>query len=160
MKRKWTSVLSFCFLGIFVLNNGQIYSHCEIPCGIYGDEIRLNLLGEHITTVEKSIKQIVSLSSESKQNSNQLVRWVNNKEQHALLIQDIATQYFMTQRVKPADEKEKKLYKVYIEQITLLHNIVIYAMKAKQSTELENIETLRSLLSSFKKSYLTHTHKK
>ena len=29
--------------------------YCEIPCGIYGDEERIRLLKEHVTTIEKVI---------------------------------------------------------------------------------------------------------
>ena len=36
-------------------------AHCEIPCGIYGDKMRIHMLKEHITTIEKSMKQIAEL---------------------------------------------------------------------------------------------------
>ncbi len=26
-------------------------AHCEIPCGIYDDEMRINMIAEHITTI-------------------------------------------------------------------------------------------------------------
>ena len=54
------------------------YSHCQVPCGIYGDEARFDAIAEHITTIEKSMKQIEILSAEGKPNMNQIVRWVNN----------------------------------------------------------------------------------
>ena len=38
------------------------YAHCEIPCGIYQDEIRIALIYEHITTIEKAMTKIVELS--------------------------------------------------------------------------------------------------
>ena len=63
-------------LVIFALNSNKSYAHCEIPCGIYGDSVRIQLLYEHISTIEKSIQQINSLSAEGEKNYNQLVRWV------------------------------------------------------------------------------------
>ena len=36
-------------------------AHCQIPCGIYDDELRVQLIEEHITTVEKSMKQVAEL---------------------------------------------------------------------------------------------------
>ena len=60
-----------------------VYSHCQIPCGIYDDNMRFNMMAEHITTIEKSIKMVNQISSEEKPNMNQLVRWVQNKETHA-----------------------------------------------------------------------------
>ncbi|MCK5701941.1 MAG: hypothetical protein KAI29_12345 [Cyclobacteriaceae bacterium] len=29
----------------------KTYAHCEIPCGIYNDELRITLLYEHFTTI-------------------------------------------------------------------------------------------------------------
>ena len=58
-------------------------AHCQIPCGIYDDAARIAEMKEHITTIEKSMKMINGTSCDSPQNSNQMVRWVNNKEHHA-----------------------------------------------------------------------------
>ncbi len=73
------------------------YSHCQIPCGIYDDEARFNMIAEHITTVEKSMKLIETLSAQQKPNMNQVVRWVNNKDKHADEISHLVYYYFMAQ---------------------------------------------------------------
>jgi nickel superoxide dismutase len=129
-------------------------AHCEIPCGIYSDEMRFSLIAEHITTIEKSMKMIVDLSKEQQNNNNQLVRWITNKESHANHIQEIISQYFMTQRVKPVEESNGERYKKYVKQITLLHQMLVYAMKAKQTTDLNNVEKLRDLTEEFRILYL------
>ncbi len=129
------------------------YSHCQIPCGIYGDEARFNMIAEHITTVEKSMKLIETLSAQKKPNMNQVVRWVNNKEKHADEINHIVTYYFMAQRVKLPAKDNTKAYNEYIKKLTLLHEMLIYAMKTKQTTDLDNVEKLRSLLDEFHKVY-------
>ena len=128
-------------------------AHCEIPCGIYDDEARADMIAEHITTIEKSMNRIAALSGETPLNHNQITRWVRNKEEHASELQHIATQYFMTQRVKPADKEDTEAYAAYTKKLTLLHQIVVYAMKSKQTTDLANVEKLRALLSEFKEEY-------
>lgn len=129
-------------------------AHCQIPCGIYDDELRVQLIEEHIGTVEKSMKKIAELSAEDDEDYNQIVRWVNNKEVHAQEIQDIVTAYFMAQRIKPAvDHDDEKAMNEYIHKLAILHAIQIHAMKAKQSTDLEQIETLRNLVAKFRKAY-------
>ena len=45
--------------------------------------MRVKMIAEHIQTIEKSMKQVVELGSQTPVNYNQLVRWVNNKEHHA-----------------------------------------------------------------------------
>ncbi len=129
-------------------------AHCQIPCGIYDDELRVQLIEEHITTVEKSMKQIQALGSAESVDYNQLIRWVDNKEKHAQEIQDIVTAYFMAQRIKPStDHDDEKAMNEYMHKLAILHAIQIHAMKAKQSTDLEQIEKLRELTKMFRKAY-------
>ena len=33
----------------------MLSGHCQIPCGIYDDEVRFKLMREHVETIEKSI---------------------------------------------------------------------------------------------------------
>ena len=157
MKAVTISLTSF-LISLFTFS--PAFSHCEIPCGIYGDETRFAMLEEDITTVEKSMKLIVELSKAGEKNYNQLVRWIDNKEKHANLIQETVSQYFMTQRIKPADVTNQAEYKKYMEQLSLLHEMLIYAMKAKQTTDLANVEKLRALVSTFKASYFGSKDKK
>ena len=121
-------------------------AHCEIPCGIYDDQLRTQLIAEHATTIEKSMKQIIALSKATATNTNQLVRWVSNKESHASEIQQIVSQYFMTQRIKPGQEK-------YSEKLILLHKILIAAMKCKQTTDHSHVNALRAHLKEFEMLY-------
>jgi len=133
-------------LMIVLSTAAKISAHCEIPCGIYDDELRIKLIAEHAATIEKSMKQITELSKEDPINYNQLVRWISNKETHADEIQHIVTQYFMTQRVKPD-------VKSYTEELSLLHKMLISAMKCKQTTDLEHVESIRALLKKFEDLY-------
>lgn len=131
----------------------RAYPHCQIPCGIYDDDARLAAIGEHIRTIEKSMKMIDELGAAEKPNYNQLVRWVNNKEHHADEISEIVTQYFMAQRVKPADASDKKARDQYVKKLTLLHRMLVAAMKAKQTTDLQHTKALSKLLDQFTRTY-------
>jgi nickel superoxide dismutase len=160
--KKRGMIISSCVLMLLSFAP-QVLAHCEIPCGIYGDEIRFYILEEHIATIEKSMTMIVQLSQaeedegeeekEEEINYNQLVRWIDNKETHADYLQEVVAQYFMTQRVKPVAEDDMENYKKYLEKITLLHKMLIAAMKAKQTTDLTHVEELRSLLVKFRTAY-------
>ncbi len=148
-------------LAVLAVTSSTARSHCQIPCGIYDDEVRLKLMLEHVTTIEKSMNQIVELSNKRPLDFNQIVRWVNNKEAHANELAKIVTYYFMTQRVKPVDPTHREAQAKYVRQLTLLHQILVHAMKAKQTTDLEHCAKLRELIGQFKASYLqehTHTH--
>lgn len=144
MKKILLQIIVGCFF-IFILSI-QAYAHCEIPCGIYDDAMRIKIINEHIATVEKSMKQIIELEKEKHYNSNQLVRWIMNKERHADEIQEIVSQYFMTQRIKLDMEN-------YEKQLGLLHQMLIYSMKCKQTTDLTNITKLKSIVNDFEALY-------
>ena len=149
-------IAAFILVAVWTANP---YAHCEIPCGIYNDELRIELIREHIQTIEKSVAQIVELSKASPVNYNQLVRWIDNKEDHANQLQDIVTQYFMTQRVKPADPKDEAATAAYVKQLTLLHAMVVQAMKAKQAADMEPVEKLKTLTGEFYEAYFGKAEK-
>ena len=151
-------MLTTCVL--VLLSTATAFAHCEIPCGIYGDEMRFDMIEENITTVEKSMNQIMELSKTGEKNYNQIVRWVTNKEEHARRIHDIAWQYFLTQRIKPVDNPDSKEGKDYLNKLRLIHEITVHAMKAKQTTDLMHVEKLRKLNSEFYKAYFGKEHKR
>jgi nickel superoxide dismutase len=103
------------------------------------------------------MNQINELSKAGDANYNQIVRWVVNKEEHAVKIQEIVSQYFLHQRIKPVDPANAEAYKKYHEHLELLHHLQVYAMKAKQTTDLTHIENLRATLTKFEKAYF-HSH--
>lgn len=138
---------------LFLALASPALAHCEIPCGIYGDQMRIEMLREHATTIEKSMKQVIALGKESPVNFNQLVRWVDNKETHCNEVQHIVTQYFMTQRIKPAKAGDEKGAAKYVQELELLHGMLLAAMKAKQTTDAAHVETLRSQIDAFEALY-------
>ena len=123
-----------------------VQAHCQIPCGIYDDQVRIQLMEEHVATIEKSMKQI-----EAAANQNQTVRWVMNKDKHADELSEIVTYYFMTQRIKPGCED-------YALKVSQLHEMLVFSMKAKQTTDLAHVEKLKKLIHDFAHSYLGEKH--
>ena len=149
MRTRWILLLSV--VGYFA-SAVEVRAHCEIPCGIYGDDLRFAMIDEDIRTIEKSMTKIKELSDDVK-NINQLTRWVNNKERHADRIREVVTQYFMTQRLKAPDEADEAAFGAYTNQLVLLHKMMKAAMKCKQTTDLAHAKTLHDLLHDFKEAY-------
>jgi nickel superoxide dismutase len=131
------------------------FAHCQIPCGIYDDALRIRMLREDIATVEKSVKSIVELSAAEKPDLNQLVRWVTNKEEHAQKIQDMVAEYFMTQRVKVPAEGDEAAKARYFAQLSPLHRLLVAAMKMKQTTDMGAVTEARKLVDEFAAAYFT-----
>ncbi|MBN2173901.1 MAG: hypothetical protein JW731_07210 [Bacteroidales bacterium] len=141
--------------------NVKSFAHCEVPCGIYNDELRIAMLYEHFTTIEKAMTKIVELSNASDEDYMMITRWTNTKEDHATEIQHVVSQYFITQRIKLPETTEGAAYEKYIKQLSLLHQLIFYAMKTKQTTDIQYIEKLRVALGAFEEVYFDggHRHK-
>lgn len=133
----------------FLLLQNIAFAHCQIPCGIYDDKLRILMINEDLETIKKSIQQIKELSKKSLLDQNQINRWIITKEQHAQNIQKVISEYFLTQRIKPNSKN-------YEKKITLLHKLLIAAMKCKQSIKDENILTCKLLIESFNKLYFNN----
>lgn len=142
-----------------VLSSASALAHCQIPCGIYDDAARITEMEEHVTTIEKSMNEIIKLTPDTPQHSNQLVRWIMNKEDHADKLSEIVTYYFLAQRIKDSAPEE-----TYVKQLKLLHGMMTASMKAKQTVDLEQVKKLRELIHSFEQLYFgdsataPHTH--
>ena len=131
---------------LFAAATATVNAHCQVPCGIYDDQMRIHMMEEHVTTIEKAMKQIAA-----NENQNQTVRWIMNKEKHADELTDIVTYYFMAQRIKPDMDH-------YDDNLKTLHQIMIYSMKSKQTADLANVEKLKELIHSFEHTYLGEDH--
>lgn len=131
-----------------------LLGHCQVPCGIYDDSRIILEIEQHIQTIEKAMLEIETISNSensSPQNNNQLIRWINTKEQHAQLIQNTISNYFLSQRIKPKNIDEAN-YNNYVDLTTTCQKIIFTSMKTKQHVDLKFIIQLRELLDFF--SYL------
>jgi len=129
-----------------------VKKHCQIPCGIYGDKIRIDLLMEDAATIEKGMKKIGEFTKAG--NFNQAVRWITNKDEHAGKIQRMVADYWLAQRIKaPKDSADAKARAKYLRQLELMHGINVAAMKCKQTTDVAHVAKLRSLAMEFARTY-------
>lgn len=138
--------------------------HCEVPCGIYDDQMRFVQMLEDTQTIAKSIAAINDFATASKTEGalsakgvNQAMRWVTTKENHATNIQHIASQYFLTQRIKPDNER-------YVDQLKAAHAVMVAAMKCKQDADAASADTLKNAIYDLYRAYegkepdLEHKH--
>ncbi len=138
--------LTLVILLITGVSMNSINAHCQIPCGIYDDDIRFKSLLEDVATLRKSVSQIIELSASNKINNNQIVRWVINKEKHADHISDTIQKYFLAQRIKTTHDN-------YREKLVISHKIIVLSMKVKQSSDLKIIDELELAITNFHNLY-------
>eukprot|EP00440_Ansanella_granifera_P002287 gb/GFBE01002480.1/.p1 GENE.gb/GFBE01002480.1/~~gb/GFBE01002480.1/.p1 ORF type:complete len:158 (+),score=63.67 gb/GFBE01002480.1/:1-474(+) len=121
----------------------QTRFHCQVPCGIFTDELRVKSMMEDAQTIRKAVVQAAELhKAGSLQDTHQMVRWIHTKEEHAAKIMTTTAEYFLAQKVKKAELSEGD----YLKQLALHHDVMVAAMKSKQSSELGPVDTLDKAL--------------
>ena len=122
-------------------------AHCQVPCGIFNDQIRFEQMLEDEQTISKAQLQVNELSSDvDAQAVNQMARWVMTKEDHANKIQETIAAYFMAQRIKTDDP-------AYGKKLMAAHAVMINAMKCKQSADAETAKALEKSIFDFYRAY-------
>ncbi len=143
----YRQLISTVVLSAVLLSGRTAFSHCQVPCGIYGDQRRFETMLEDTETIAKAIASINELSSkEDALSHNQLARWVMTKESHASNIQSIIADYFLAQRIKSTSEN-------YVKQLTASHGVIVAAMKCKQTVDEASAEALKKAVLDLYRAY-------
>ena len=136
----------------FLLLQGSLLAHCQMPCGIYNDAARIIQIQEDFSTIKNAMTKIKELSQQQDATSmNQLTRWIMTKDEHASKIQKVVSDYFLTQRIKAKTEGSE--YNTYVKQTTTLHQILVSAMKCKQTIDKQNVILGINLIDQFVERY-------
>ncbi len=118
--------------------------HCQVPCGIYGDAMRIDMLMEDCATIEKGMQQLQAMDESEAPSKNQMVRWVMTKDDHAQKIQTMVASYWLAQRIKSPKEDSAGARAKYRDQLELMHQMTVSAMKCKQTTDTSHVDALRA----------------
>lgn len=145
-------------IALVTMSPAVALAHCQVPCGIYDDEMRIGMIEEHIRTIEKAMTQIEALAAEETPNHNQIVRWVMTKEEHAIEIQEIVSDYFLTQRIKPGPAGDEEARQEYHALLAELHHMLLLAMKCRQNVDTEIPAQLVEATEAFSVSYFGEAH--
>jgi len=125
--------------------------HCQVPCGIFDDPAMVAELKQHAVTIRKAMVQSKDLHGEGDlQSMNQIVRWINTKEDHCSKIISAIGEYCLCQRVKKdAFSSDKD----YVDALKAHHAVMQAAMKAKQGCDISACDALDHCLVDFAKMY-------
>jgi small subunit ribosomal protein S27Ae len=126
--------------------------HCQVPCGIFDDPAMVAELKQHAATIRKAMAQSTDLHAGGDlQSLNQIVRWINTKEEHCAKIISAVGEYCLCQRVKKdvfASESD------YVDALKAHHAVMQAAMKAKQTMDVAACDALDHALGDFAKMYI------
>lgn len=153
MKIPSFSILLAAVAGLAFAAVDQAQAHCQVPCGIFADQLRFEGMLEDQTTIAKANTELAKYTAEfangvNPLGANQATRWITTKEEHCIKIQETIAAYFMAQRIKPGDDRE-----AYVKKLTAAHAVMQAAMKAKQDPSAEVAENLKKTILDFYRAY-------
>ena len=136
----------------------KTFNHCQVPCGIFDDPAIIDEMKQASTTIRKAIVQATALHSKATGLGlgsdplamNQMIRWVNTKEEHCNKIIKLTSEYCLCQRVKAASFKSET---EYLEALKFHHIVMQAAMKAKQSMDVASVDALDHALADLAQMY-------
>ncbi|MBA3722922.1 MAG: hypothetical protein H0W88_11055 [Parachlamydiaceae bacterium] len=125
MKKLLFSGLTFvlCFQGLLA-------SHCQMPCGIYHDEMVFDQIDQYIETMAKGISILTESKFTTVQEKNEFIRWVALKETASDVAAEIITTYFLQQKIKAGEDNT-------VERLVSAHKLLFYLMTIKQTADLK-----------------------
>jgi small subunit ribosomal protein S27Ae len=127
--------------------------HCQVPCGIFDDPLMVKELLQHAATIRKAMVESALLHATGDlQSLNQVVRWINTKEDHCAKIITAVGEYCLCQRVKK--EGVFATDKDYVDALKAHHAVLSAAMKAKQTMSPAACDALDHALGDMCKMYI------
>ena len=125
----------------------QANAHCQVPCGTYDDHARGRAMLEDAQTIGKAVTYIAAYADSTEPNKvNQVTRWVATKEAHASRVITTIAEYFLTQKIAPADPRDKAAWAKYAQILADHHKVMRLAMKAKQTVSAKGVAQLRDAI--------------
>ena len=64
-------------LTALLLFSTALHAHCQIPCGVYDDTMRVKMIEEHTLTILKSMNYIASNQNDLEKQNFKFVNWAD-----------------------------------------------------------------------------------
>lgn len=112
---------------VFFLPQG-VFSHCQMPCGIYHDDMVYDQIDQYVETMYKGLSVLNESEFKTAKAKNEFVRWVMQKEKASDEVASLITTYFLQQKIKPGESDTDK-------RLRSAHRLLFLAMQIKQNTE-------------------------
>ncbi len=130
MKRGWIAALALSSLFC-----GNILSaHCQMPCGIYHDDMVFDQIDQYIETMVKGISVMKDSKFETLRERNEFIRWVMTKDRLSDETAELITTYFLQQKIKPGEEDTPK-------RLEAAHRMLFLIVQIKQTPDIAIVKS-------------------
>jgi nickel superoxide dismutase len=134
----YVSVLTFA-----LFSQTHLSGHCQMPCGIYHDDMVYDQIDQFVETVFKGISVLNESKFSSVKDKNEFVRWVVQKEKCCDETANIITVYFLQQKIKPNEPDT-------VKKLVSAHKLLFLLVSIKQNSDLEFVKQFNAEWEKFK----------
>lgn len=120
-----------------------LHGHCQMPCGIYHDDMVFDQIDQYVETMYKGITVMSESKFTSLKDKNEFVRWVVQKENASNEAANLLVTYFLMQKVKPGEDDT-------IKRLTSAHKLLFLIVQIKQNADVEFVEAFNEEWEKFK----------
>jgi len=133
----------FLLVAIIICSKAPLVSHCQMPCGIYHDDMVYDQVEQYIETMYKAMSELNHLELTKVKDSNQFVRWVMLKDKESDNVAHLLTIYFLQQKIKPGEQDTTP-------RLISLHKLLFLSVQIKQNTDLSCVKQFKDEWDNFK----------
>lgn len=130
-------------LAVALLTRGTLAAHCQMPCGIYHDDMVFGQVDQYIETMYKGMTVINDSAFATVKDRNETIRWVVLKENSSDAVAELIMTYFLQQKIKPGEADTPK-------RLALAHQLLFALVKIKQTADRQLVMEFSKLWDEFK----------
>lgn len=134
----------FAVTALFASYSLPLSAHCQMPCGIYHDQMVYDQVDEFYETMYKCCKAMGNNKFETGEERNCYIRWVMTKDRMCDETAHILTTFFLQQKIKPGEDETADL-------VICLHKCLFLIVAIKQNVDVKIVEQFGKEWENFKK---------
>lgn len=132
------------WMAFFILFSSMLHSHCQMPCGIYHDDMVYDQIDQYVETMVKAVTVLNDTKiGASTLDGNTFTRWVMNKENMSNETANLITGYFLQQKIKPDEEDT-------VKRLVSAHKMLNLLMTIKQTSDIKYVKAFNDEWEKFK----------
>lgn len=131
------------WIALSLLAAPLLHSHCQMPCGIYHDDMVFDQIDQYVETMVKGVTVLSENKNDSCSEKNTFIRWVIQKENMSNETAQLLTSYFLQQKIK-ADEDDT------VKRVCSVHKMLCYLVTIKQTCDMKYVQAFSDEWDKFK----------
>lgn len=135
------NALNFLLSSLFLM--GSLMAHCQMPCGIYHDDMVYDQIDQYVETMVKAVAKIKDSKSTTPESRNEYVRWIMTKDRLSDDAAQLITTYFLMQKIKPNEEETAK-------KVLSAHKLLFQIVCIKQTVDFKSVSDFAEEWEKFK----------